>query len=291
MKKAFSLPSRLLRLANPLPYAEAVGGLLHMFLRNRYLLLDMAKRDIKDQYVGRGLGALWAIIQPIFLITVYLTAFMYIFQIKLTAATGEVKPIDDLVLYVLSGIIPFLACQTVLSKCTSVLTANANLVKQVVFPVEVLPIKIMASALLTQAVCTVLMLIYMIYMFHMIPVTALLLPLLIIVQYAFLAGCALMLSVLSPFFRDLNELVSMMCMVLLYATPIFYNMNMLPQALRPIILLNPFTHLLNCYRDVFYDATLAHGASWLIMTVLAMLFLGVGARIFTKLKVLLGNVL
>jgi lipopolysaccharide transport system permease protein len=251
----------------------------------------MAKRDIKDQYVGRGLGAVWAVIQPIFLIAVYLTAFMYIFKIRLTGAAGEVKPMDDLALYVISGVVPFLACQTVLTKSTTILTANAALVKQVVFPIEVLPVKIMASALLMQAVCTLILLGYMLYFFRMIPAAGLLLPVIIIIQYLFLAGCSLLLSVLAPFLRDINELVSMICTVLLYATPIFYNMNMLPEALRPVILLNPFTHLLNCYRDIFYDAAIVHGASWLIMAALAFAALGVGVRIFAKLKTLLGNVL
>ena len=283
--------NRLLRLLNPIPYVRAISTLSHTLARNRYLLQDMAKRDIKDQYLGRGLGVVWAVIQPIFLIAVYLTAFMYIFKIKLTGAAGEIKPMDDLALYVISGIIPFLACQTVLTKSTSILTANANLVKQVVFPIEVLPIKIMASAFLMQVICTLMMLGYMLYTFHMIPVTALLLPAAIILQYVFLAGCSMLLSVLSPFLQDINELVSMACTVLLYATPIFYNMNMLPVSLHPIILLNPFTHLLNCYRDAFYHAELAHGLSWLIMLVLSLLILGLGARLFGKLKVLLGNVL
>jgi lipopolysaccharide transport system permease protein len=285
------LPGLLLRLLNPLPYIRATAGLVLLLLRNHYLLLDMARRDIRDQYLGRAFGAFWAVAQPLFLIGLYLAAFVYIFRIRLPADPEGLSPVNSFALYVISGIIPFFACQNVLTRSTGILSANANLVRQVIFPVELLPIKIVASALLTQFLCTALMLGYIIFTFHSVsPVLLLWLPLLA-AQYVMLIGCSLFLSVISPFFKDMAELINLLFIALMYGTPIFYNPDMLPETVRSLMIVNPLHHLLQCHRDLFYEAAVRHTESWGIVFALAGISLGIGARTFAKVKIILGNII
>ena len=282
---------RLAGLLHPAPYGRAVADLVRLLILRRFLLQDMARRDVRDQYLGRTFGLFWAAAQPIFLISVYLLAFVYIFQIRLPGNPAALNPSDSLTLYVISGLIPFFACQNVLTRSTTVLSGNANLVKQVVFPIEVLPIKIIASALLTQCICTLMMLGYIVYVFQKLALIMLLWPCLLCVHYMLLIGCSLFLSVISPFFKDMSELVNMVFIVLIYGTPIFYNVAMLPERLRDLMYFNPVHHLLQCYRDIFYEVAITQPASWLIISLFALASLGVGARTFTKLKPILGNVL
>jgi lipopolysaccharide transport system permease protein len=282
---------RPFRLLSPLPYARATAALARLLVRNHYLLLDMARRDIRDQYLGRAFGAFWAVAQPLFLIGLYLAAFAYIFRIRLPVNPEGVSPVNSFALYVISGILPFFACQNVLTRSTAVLSANANLVRQVIFPVELLPIKIIASALLTQSLCTALMLGYIIFTFHSVsPVLLLWLPLMA-AQYVMLIGCSLFLSVISPFFKDMAELINLLFTVLMYGTPIFYNLDMLPETLRSLMIFNPLHHLLQCHRDLFYEAAVLHMESWGVVFALAVVSLSIGAGTFAKVKILLGNIL
>ena len=279
------------RLLSPAPYAKAIADLLHLIARHRYLLWDMASRDIREQYLGRSLGPVWAVIQPLFMVLVYLFVFIYVFKIRFGDAALAATPGGDFTLYILGGIIPFMACAASLNRSTGILSAHANLVKQVIFPIEVLPIKIHASILLSQVICTVPILVYMLYRYQALPLAIVLLPLVMGMQFAFLLGCAFILSVLTPFFRDMSELVSMLCTVLLYASPVFYRADMLPEALRPVLAFNPLTHFLTCYRDILQAGTLAHPWSWGISLALAVCAPALGSRLFGKLKPLLGNVL
>lgn len=282
---------KLGQLLNPYPYARSLACLFQILRRHRFLLLDVSARDIKDQYLGKGLGVLWAVIQPIFLISIYIFVFVYIFKIRLTSAGDTPMPATDMTLYIVSGIIPFFAVQNALTRAPYILIQHANLVKQVVFPIEVLPVKLLASTLLTQCICLAIMSFYILVKYGSISPLILLLPFLLLVQYIFLAGCSYILAAVTPFFRDTSDFISMLCTILMYASPIFYNVNMLPEAIQPYMYLNPLTHFLYCYRDIFYNATISYPSSWVIVTLLSVSMLAVSARIFNKLKMLLGNVL
>jgi len=285
------LPGFILRLGKPGPYIRSVAGVCRTLYRNRFLLIDMAMRDIKDQYLGKGLGVLWAVIQPVFLIAVYIFAFVYVFKIRLSTA-GEIPiPAGDMTLYIVSGIVPFFAVQNALMRSSGILIQNSNLVKQVVFPVEVLPAKVLSSTLLTQIICTGLLIIYILIRFHSLSPLIILLPVVLVLQYAILLGCSYLLSIITPFFKDLSELISMVCTVLMYATPIFYSVEMLPEVIRPYMNLNPMAHLLYCYRDILCYNEITHPWSWVVLVCLSAFLLGLGTRLFGKTKMLLGNVL
>ena len=282
---------RLAGLLNPAPYGRAVAGLARLLFRHRFLLGDMARRDVRDQYLGRTFGLFWAVAQPMIMIGLYLLAFVYIFKVRLPDNPEALNPSDSLTLYIISGLIPFFASQNVLTKSATVLTSQANLVKQVVFPIEVLPVKIVSSAFLTQSICTLILLGYSVFAFHKLSPVILLWPCLILAHYTILIGCSLVLAVIAPYFKDISDLVNIMFTLLFYGSPLFYNTDMLPEVLRKIMVFNPMHHLLHCYRDLFYESGLTRPGSWCVTVLMAIVSLGLGARVFNKLKTVLGNVL
>src|SRR3954463_6905967 len=127
---------------------EAFGRLY----RNRSLTFALAKREITDKYTRQMIGSLWAIGHPLIHVCVYI----FLFQVVLKLRMGGTADIPlDYVAYLLSGLIPWLAVQESLGKGSTVITSNANLVKQVVFPLEVLPVKSVLACFVTQLVGTV----------------------------------------------------------------------------------------------------------------------------------------
>src|SRR5271165_5565788 len=113
-------------------------ALSRLISRNWALTWTMAKREITDRHVGQMLGMVWAIGHPLILILVYIFIFGFVFKAK--AGVGHELPFNYAI-YLLSGLLPWMAINDCMNKSCGLLTGNANLVKQVVFPLEVLPIK------------------------------------------------------------------------------------------------------------------------------------------------------
>lgn len=108
---------------------------------HRRLLLEMTRRDLTDRYAGQVLGALWAVINPVLTISVFVVIFGVIFRVKAVSLGVGTLP-QDHTLYMLSGLIPWLVAADVIGRSPSLIVGQASLVKQVVFPLEVLPVKI-----------------------------------------------------------------------------------------------------------------------------------------------------
>ena len=76
-----------------------------------------------------------------------------------------------------------------------------------------------------------------------------------------------------------------------YLTPAIYTPSMVPEAMRPVLLLNPFSHLIWCYQDACYFGRFEHPLSWVLVVSGSVLLFSVGYRFFGKLKVCFGSVL
>lgn len=139
LEPAVAPPSEL----NPLTHVRYAGALAGTLTRHRDLVLEMARRELSDTYAGQALGTAWALLHPILRLAIFLFLFGVVFRVD--ASTQPGAPPDHTV-FLLSGLIPWLAFSEVLSKASSLVHANANLVKQVVFPLEVLPVKSVLAA-------------------------------------------------------------------------------------------------------------------------------------------------
>jgi lipopolysaccharide transport system permease protein len=267
-------------------------GMRHLFSiihRNWALTWMMAKREVTDRHVGQMLGMAWAIGHPLLLILVYVFVFGFVFKTRAGVTTNDV-PIDY-ALYLLAGIIPWMAINDCMNKSCSLLTGNASLVKQVVFPLEVLPIKGILATLFPQAICTLLLVIYTLCTTHLLPWTYALLPLVLIMQVLTMCAISFLLGSVSPFFRDIKDIVQVFSVVGVYLAPVVYLPDMVPNLVRPLLYLNPFSHLIWCYQDVCYFGRIEHPWSWVAFLPSSVLGCVVGYALFTKLKPYFGNVL
>jgi lipopolysaccharide transport system permease protein len=173
--------------------------------------------------------------------------------------------------------------------------ANTSLVKQVAFPVEVLPIKGALAAFATQLVATAVLILYVAAVdpggFSLM---LLLLPLLFALQVTAMIGVAYLLAAVAVFFRDLRELVQLFTTAGLFLAPILYLPQWVEQAWSPLVWvlwLNPFSHLVCCYQDAIYFGRFEHPWSWLIVTLLSGAVFALGFRLFRRLKPMFGDLL
>jgi len=248
----------------------------------------MARREISDRYLGQALGTFWAVGHPLFMMAIFVFIFAYVFKMKMG---GTYQLPRDYTTYLLSGLIPWLCFQESMGKGVGVILAYANLVKQVVFPIEILPVKGVLASSITMIIMLTLLVIYVLVVDHSISLIYALLPVLILFQFLAMVGVCFILSSVGAYFRDLKDLIQVFSFAGLYMAPIFYIPEQVPEVLRPLLYANPFSYMIWCYQDTLYFGRFEHWWAWPIFTATSLGIFYVGYRIFRKLKIMFGNVL
>lgn len=274
------------------PIAELVrrkgDGLRVILKRHRWLVWELAKREHTDRYSGAMLGWLWAVGHPLVMMVVYVVIFTFVFKLKI-GGTHDM-PLDYTT-YLMAGYLPWMAFQESMNKASSVISSNASLVKQVVFPLEVLPIKGALASVVTQLIGTVFLIGYTGIVQRTVPMTYGLIPVVVVVQLLAMVGASMLLAALGAYVRDLKEVVQVGSVVGVYLLPIFYLPTWVPEVLQPLLYLNPFSYMIWCYQDVFYYGRIQHPFSWFVFVVGALVALKVGMAVFQRARLSFGNVL
>lgn len=266
---------------------SATAFLFQSIRKNRRLLLEMARRDISDRYAGQMLGSVWAVIHPVMTVLVFIFIFAVVFRVKVNE-TLQIP--GDHTLYMISGLIPWLVIADVLGRSSSIISQQASLVKQVVFPVEILPVKMVLATLPTFLIGFTGMLIYALATGR-ISLGILLYPVAAIPLYLFLFGIAFTLSAIGVFLRDIKEVVQMYSLIGVYIAPIFYFMDWVPAKLRPLLYLNPVTLFIETFHDGAYYGGVSSWLVWALATIVGLFCVVIGATLFARLKPHFGSYL
>lgn len=267
---------------------QAFGELTALLTRQRRLTFELAKREVSEKYTGQLFGTLWTLGHPLALMLVYVFVFGFVFK----ARVGDSLDMPlNYTSYLLAGLIPWLAFQESMSKSSTVVIANANLVKQVIFPIEILPVKGVLATLATQTIFLALLIAYNLATYHKLSWTYLLLPLLFLVQTLAMIGTSYLLASIGVFFRDVKDIVQVFCSVSFFLLPMLYLPESIPRAVRPILYMNPFSYMIWCYQDLLYFGRFVHPWAWAAFVGMSLFIFVLGYRVFRKLKVMFGNVL
>jgi lipopolysaccharide transport system permease protein len=265
-------------------FAEVVQALSH----HRDLTFEMARRELSDRYAGQAFGMLWALIHPVFMMGLYVFVFAVVFKQKI-GGTADL-PLDYPA-YLLSGLVSWLSFQEALNKSCIAITSNAALVKQVVFPLEILPVKTVLASLFPMTVSLLALTLYVFISNGFLHWTYLLLPLLVFMQVMMMIGLAYLLAPIGAYFRDIKDIVQLFALLGVYLIPVFYLPAWVPELFKPILYINPFTYFIWCYQDLLYFGRFEHPWAWLAASVLSVTTFVLGYRTFRKLKPTLGNTL
>ena len=208
----------------------------------RELLYSLTKKELKVKYRGSVLGFFWSLLNPVLIMLVY----SFVFSIVLRQGTKEFA------IFLICALLPFNFFSNSVNYGAGSIISNANLVKKIYFPKEIIPLSIVFANLINfflELVVLFVVLAIFGYKFYM---YLYILPILILVQIFLVAGFSLLISSLNVFFRDLGHLISIIMMVWFFATPIIYPLNMVPEKFRFILQINPMAVFATYYRDIFY---------------------------------------
>ena len=277
-----------LRALNPRGHWQATKEILMLLTRFRQLTWELTKRELSERYAGQMFGWVWAAAHPIVLMSVYVFIFAFVFKVRV-GGTREL-PLDYTT-YLLTGLIPWIAMQEAVARGTVSITGNARLVKQVVFPVEILPVKVVLSTLPAQVISHLILLGYLLVTGQPVPWTYVLLPLLIALQTLGMIGLCYALSLAQVFVRDTKDLVIVFTMIGAYLAPVFYLPEMVPQSFRFLLYLNPFSYVIWSYQDVCYFGRFEHPYAIPVFAALSAVTFYCGYRVFRFGKIFFGDAL
>lgn len=220
-----------------------------MFLsiwRHRSLVIELTKREFSGRYRGSFGGIVWPLAQPLFLLTVYTIAFGVILKTR----WGFSGSTANYALMLFAGLIVFNAFSEVLSKSSTLITGNPNFVKKVVFPLELLPVIVVATALIHAFIGIVVWVMGYTLLIGAPQATVILFPLILICFVPVLLGLGWLLSSVGVVVRDISQLTSMLNHTLLFLTPIFYSIEAAPPLLQNLLMINPLTFIVEQFRLV-----------------------------------------
>jgi lipopolysaccharide transport system permease protein len=261
---------------------------LRIFRRHRALALELARRDLGSQFQGQALGSFWVIGHPLVLLLIYIFVFVAVFKIRIPSTTSISR---DYAAYILAGLVPWLAIQQSLVRGANTLLAQSNLVRQVVFPIEILPLNAVLVSMVAEMVGLAIIFLYALIRFGDVPWTFLLLPVAIGLQVIMMTGIAFVLAVITPFVRDIREFISVLTVIGVYIIPAFYLPDWITGTLKVIVTVNPFSHVIWVFQDVLYFGSIEHPYSWFFFAGMSVVSFVLGFRIFIALKPYVANVL
>ena len=261
--------------------------LLAQLWRDRKLVWNLAKNDLKKKFAGSYFGVVWAFVQP--MITILLYWFIFEFGLHQRASDLRTGVEIPFVLWLMAGLVPWFYFQEAMNGGTGVLVEYSYLVKKVVFGIDVLPTVKLISALFTHLFFIVFAVVVFSCMGY--------LPDLYVLQVVYYSFCMVVLvmgliyatSAVNVFFRDMKEVVGIVLQIGMWVTPIMWNfeaMTQIPGWALVILRFNPMYYVVTGYRDAlvnkigFWEHPVETAVFWIITLVLFVL----GTRVFRRLQ-------
>lgn len=237
---------------------------------NRSLIIELTYRELYDRYRNLTLGAFWLFVNQFWLLIVYVFVFATVFKVKISLSYEMPK---DYTAYILSGLIPWMGLLDCYTRSSNTFKSHLNLLKQVIFPAYVLPIKNSLAAFILMTISLLFLTIYLIISrnFDTFIIPMLLLGL--INGLLFMVGVSNLFSVLGGLWADFKDLVQMYCVAGIYLMPVVYLPDWIPSLFKPLIFLNPSSYFIWIFQDIFYFTRFDHLYAWIITFILSLMMI------------------
>ena len=242
------------------------------FRRFTPLLRELVVRDIKVRYRHSALGLVWTVLNPLLMMVVITIVFSTLFK----------QNIPNFPIYYLSGSLIFAFNSESTTTALNSIISNASLIKKVYIPKYLFPLSNVLSGLVNLGFSLIAMFIVMLITDAPFHATLLLLPIPIFYTFLFSAGLGILLSAITVFFRDIAHFYSVFILAWTYFTPIFYPVEILPDAAMKIMQLNPMYHLVSYMRSIVLYGVFPSLKENLLCLCLGLLMLALGLFVFYK---------
>ena len=256
---------------------SAVFTSVKELLAYRGMVGNFIKKEIRGKYKGSILGFLWNFIVPLMQVVTYVLVFSIVFR----------PDIPSYPVYLIVGMVPWIFFSECLSGGTGTIIANASLVTKIYFPRTILPISVTVSKFVNFVIAMIVAIIIIVvfYDYNLNATSILLVPLLMVMLYFFSLGLTMLLSAINAYYRDVEYIVGVALMILIWLTPILYKRSSIDDPLLSTLLkLNPMTYFTEAFDQVLYEASTPEPYTFIVCAVLTILSLLIGWYAFIRLE-------
>lgn len=254
-------------------------ALLSSPLRHRELLWELVKRDFIGRYKGSMLGVVWSLFNPLLMLAIYTFVFSVAFKAKW--GTGEESKVAFAIV-LFSGMIIHSFFAECLNRAPSLIISHPNYVKKVVFPLEILPWMTLLSALMHLLVSFGVLLVFCLLAGVAVHAGTLLIPIILIPLILMMLGLSWLFASLGVYLRDLSQVIGMVTTVALFLAPVFYPIEVLPEAYQALLTWNPITLPIVQLRDLMLWGKPIQWGAWAISLVVGLAVCQAGFWWFQK---------
>ena len=241
------------------------------------LLNNLVLRELRGKYKRSVLGWSWSLINPLSTVLIYWLVFSIF--LKVEPPRGDPSGLKSFVLFLVCGLLPYRFLSEAVAVSTESLLANANLVKKVYFPRELVVLSSVGALLVSFLIELGVLLVILLAFGNMVLPWIPLVLMIVAIQAVFVLGIGLVLAPLNVYLRDVKHFVNIGLQMLFYSAPIVYPLRLVPDRpevlgmeipFRTIYELNPLVVLVECYRDAMYNlrfpdvGDLAYLVAWAI---------------------------
>ncbi len=260
-----------------LPMANSI---FYTLWRYRGLVFELVKRELGGCYRGTFGGVFWSFARPLLMLFVYTLAFGVILKVR-WGISGDTK---EYAFMLYAGLIVFNAFADCLRRASTLITANPNFVKKVIFPLEILPLVMAITAIVQALISIAVWLVGYVLLFGTPKLTILYFPLILGGFFPVLLGVGWLLAAVGVIVRDVDQLTGLVSQALLFLTPIFFSIETAPRILRHVLMLNPLTFIIEQFRQVLFIGSAPNFTGLAVYLLLATAFSAASLSIFRRLR-------
>ncbi len=215
--------------------------------KNRELIRQFIRREVSGRYKGSYLGIVWSFLTPLFMLAVYTFVFSIVFKARWgTGSGGKV----EFALILFCGLTTFNIFAECLGRAPGLIVGNVNYVKKVVFPLEILPVVSLGTALVQAGINLAILVVSLIFFLRVFNWTIVFLPFVLLPLLLLSLGVGWFFASLGTFLRDIGHLLGILIQMLMFMTPIFYPITAIPQRLQWVFYLSPINYVVEDMRRI-----------------------------------------
>lgn len=257
-------------------------AMLRGLWRNRQLIRQMIRREVVGRYRGSVMGLAWSFFNPVLMLLVYTFVFSVVFKAR-WGTGGDESRADFAILLFIGMIVHGLFAECV-NRAPTLIVGNVNFVKKVVFPLEALPWVAMGSSLFHSLVSVLVLVVALLLAHGALPWTAVFFPFVLLPLVLGTVGLALALASLGVYLRDIGQMTGIVTTVMMFLSPVFYPMSILPERFQSILLVNPLTFVIEEGRKVVFFGQLPDFGGWAVAMGIALVALSAGFWWFQRTR-------
>jgi len=258
--------------------SSASRNMVGIIYRYRRMLTAITRIELAKRHAGSVLGMAWVVLQPALLLSVYVFVYMVVLRMRFEGFSRF-----DYVLYVFCGLVPYLGFMEALTTGALSIKQNIHLVKNVMLPIELIPVRSVIVGMASEFVSIGLVLL-LVAGDRSLTWHVTLLPFVVVLQVMWLAGLTWVLSSVTVALPDITYFVNLFVFLLMFLSPIGYKPEMVPKGFGWIIYLNPIYYMTEMYRGTMLSGTSPAAPVVIAYVVMCIATFALGSAFFERFR-------